>query len=521
MSLWSYADSFAVSTPLLWLIAVPLLLVGFFWGPRCVGVLAYRLNLVHNVLPFRTHDTNFQKPRRLRLLITSLYPPFIVTKDAIGPYYDSHWKSCLLSRSQVTHNNTLESSQIPLPTSSPVDVHNPIRSQSASFQTDMSNSQYSEGQISRETPLAHSFLSSTLACITQQISPTRVSKSPVDVATFPSVSPTSTSPARATPVDRSGNKCHFQEQNPRRNLKSHSPQVNARMKKKLPTKPRTSPKPIPLAKVQVSISSASIIQPAVLPSCAPGDSHQSDDVSLLDTTNTITTGSSPTTHLTESSLQLSPEVLPLVALTPNRPGPIRRPRNNTVTKAKPDSPRLRRQWFSPFNPHWKVSLDFLKAQRSFQRPPPGFSSVPAGRPRSMLIPNTLFDSGWIPASAWTSTSPPMGISHQRAVSDTFATHFEPTPMSNLAGNFLPDPSPGVSASHPTFTCGPGPLKYSQPLTSTPLFPVEWPPTNMAVALEKNLAVARPRHRPWSMHVDSEPLPSAFHVSRNAKVQLLM
>ncbi|KAJ1969319.1 hypothetical protein IWQ62_000699 [Dispira parvispora] len=192
-----------------------------------------------------------------------------------------------------------------------------------------------------------------------------------------------------------------------------------------------------------------------------------------------------------------------------------------MSKLKPDSPRLRRQWFSPFNPHWKVSLDFLKTQRSFQRPPPGFSSVPAGRPRSMLIPNASFDAGWTPTSAWTSASPLVGISHQRAVSDTFATHFEPKEMPHSAGNSLLHSSPGVSASHPSFTCGPGLLEYSQPFTSTPLYSLEWPPKNTAVALDKNLAVARPRHRPWSMQDDSEQLPSAFHMSRNTKGQLLM
>ncbi|KAJ1917741.1 hypothetical protein IWQ60_007687 [Tieghemiomyces parasiticus] len=125
-------------------------------------------------------------------------------------------------------------------------------------------------------------------------------------------------------------------------------------------------------------------------------------------------------------------------LTPYRPasslslrspsiGPVRGLAGRGDAPSRPAS-----RWYSPFDPHWQVSLDFLhphpRLPRPCRRPPPGFAAAPSGhRPhlpstrRSIhgsLTPNPD-ESVPLASGGPLSTSLPGTGFHQRAASESY------------------------------------------------------------------------------------------------------
>ncbi|KAJ1976669.1 hypothetical protein H4R35_002601 [Dimargaris xerosporica] len=88
------------------------------------------------------------------------------------------------------------------------------------------------------------------------------------------------------------------------------------------------------------------------------------------------------------------------------------------------------KWFSPFDPHWQVSLDFLRSERQRQsrcRPPPGFPATPAGTTRPP--PHSLTQHR--PASMMWDGFNAISTRHQRSASEQTSIPRPPPGLTNF------------------------------------------------------------------------------------------
>ncbi|KAJ1990381.1 hypothetical protein H4R33_001743 [Dimargaris cristalligena] len=227
------------------------------------------------------------------------------------------------------------------------------------------------------------------------------------------------------------------------------------------------------------------------------------------------------------SAGVSPDLIPsrpASALSPVAPrrapaGPIRHPAGTPSTHTPTAAMNNRSRWYSPFDPHWQVSLDFLKSQRQqnqqqqlqrvCRRPPPGFGAAPQGGRPGMASRHSLYD---------TSPFAPPAIQrplHQRTTSEQVAMSVSPL----LSSTHLPPPSfpptslaafPGMDASAhhlPSFvTARSTPVSPQLPLDFSD-WPSSHPPALLNLAAESsevtriNHGASEPHyfHRPQTLH----------------------
>ncbi|KAJ1983506.1 hypothetical protein H4R34_001231 [Dimargaris verticillata] len=173
--------------------------------------------------------------------------------------------------------------------------------------------------------------------------------------------------------------------------------------------------------------------------------------SSLMPSDTTTSRSPPSQKMVTRSLEPSPELRARLSTTATSPRihPFDSLSDATAIPPQPylssDGSRSCRRpaptakWFSPFDPHWQVSLDFLRSERQRQsqcRPPPGFPATPAGttRPPLPLTQHRPASTAWDGFNA-------LSTRHQRSASEQTSMPQPPPGLSNSrTGLCLPSPN---------------------------------------------------------------------------------